>query len=340
MPGLSFLRKFGTVAASPKNAETALKSGAALLVYPGGDHEVHRPIWERHKVDFDGRKGWIRLALEQDVPIVPVVSIGGQETSLFVSRGDRLAKLLMLDKSLRLKVLPISLAVPWGVNVGDFFGHFPLPSKIVVEALAPIDLREEFGADPDLDAVYVEVVARMQAALDALAAERRLPADRMRVVCAIEVSAPPELVWEFVSDPGRQLHYMSGMTRWEVCGKQEGGLGARYRMLMRVRSAEVGGLVEIVEWEEPRDIAWTSVTGVDQRGRWRLRERPDGRTHVEFRYSYGVAGAGLLGWLAEKVAAPTVSGNIRRSLQQLKRQVEHEQLRRLAAERRKKTAAA
>src|SRR3954449_10340180 len=125
MPGLSFLRKFGTVAASPKNAETALSSGAALLVYPGGDHEVHRPIWERHKVDFDGRKGWIRLALAQDVPIVPVVSIGGQETSLFLSRGDRLAKLLMLDRSLRLKVLPISLSIPWGINVGDFMGHIP-----------------------------------------------------------------------------------------------------------------------------------------------------------------------------------------------------------------------
>src|SRR5256886_4145155 len=66
MPGLSFLRKFGTVAASPSNAEEALGSGAALLVYPGGDYEVHRPIWERHKVDFAGRKGFIRLALEHD----------------------------------------------------------------------------------------------------------------------------------------------------------------------------------------------------------------------------------------------------------------------------------
>lgn len=166
----------------------------------------------------------------------------------------------------------------------------------------------------------------------------------MRVVTAIEISAPRELVWEFVSDPGRVLHFMSGVTRWEVSGDADRGCGARYRMLMRVRSAEVGGLVEVVEWKEPTDIAWASVTGVDQRGRWRLRERggrgSGQRTRVEFRYSYGVAGAGLLGWLAEKVAAPTVAGNLRRSLQQLKRQVEHEQLRRQAAERRKKTAAA
>ena len=161
----------------------------------------------------------------------------------------------------------------------------------------------------------------------------------MRVVTAIEISASRELVWEFVSDPGHLLHFMSGTTRWEVAGDQDRGLGARYRMLMRVRSAEVGGLVEVVEWEEPTDIAWTSVTGVDQRGRWRLRDRPGNRTRVEFRFQYGVAGAGILGWLAEQVAAPTVRGHLRRSLHQLKRQIEHEQLRRLAAERRSSTAA-
>src|SRR5947209_8290050 len=84
MPGLGALRKFGTVAASPDNMRKALESGAALLVYPGGDYEVHRPIWERNRVDFDGRKGFIRQALRHDVPIVPVVSIGGQETSIFL----------------------------------------------------------------------------------------------------------------------------------------------------------------------------------------------------------------------------------------------------------------
>jgi 1-acyl-sn-glycerol-3-phosphate acyltransferase len=175
MPGLGMLRKYGTVAASPDNARKALASGAALLVYPGGDYEVHRPIWEGNKVDFDGRKGFIRLALEHDVPMVPVVSIGGQETSLFLSRGEHLAKLLQLDKLFRLKVLPISLAIPWGINVGDMMGHWPLPSKLTIEALPPIHLREEFGDDPDLDEVYDHVMRVMQETLDALAAERRFP---------------------------------------------------------------------------------------------------------------------------------------------------------------------
>jgi uncharacterized membrane protein len=152
---------------------------------------------------------------------------------------------------------------------------------------------------------------------------------------SIVVSAEPRLVWDYIADPGNALHYMSGVTRWEVVGDQRMGLGARYRMLMRVGSAEVGGLIEVVEWAEERDMAWSSVTGVDQRGRWRLRAVEGGRTRVEFRFSYGVAGAGITGYISELVASPMIGRHLRRSLQQLKRQVEHERLRTEAARRRR-----
>jgi uncharacterized membrane protein len=143
-----------------------------------------------------------------------------------------------------------------------------------------------------------------------------------------------ENVWEIVSDPERALTFMSGVTRWEVESEQPTGLGARYRMLMRVGSADVGGLIEIVEWDPPCDLAWTSVTGIDQRGRWRLRPAPAGRTRVEIRLAYGVAGAGLSGWLAERIAAPAVSGHLRCTVSQLTRLVEHQRLRELAERRR------
>jgi 1-acyl-sn-glycerol-3-phosphate acyltransferase len=175
MPTLGFLRKYGTVAASPANANAALATGAALLVYPGGDYEVHRPSWDSGKVDFGGRKGFLRLALQHDVPIVPVVSVGGQETALFLSRGEGLAKLLRLDKIARLKVLPISLALPWGLNIGDMLGHVPAPAKITVQVLHPIDLRERYGKSPDLDQIYDDVIAQMQDTLTALQAERTFP---------------------------------------------------------------------------------------------------------------------------------------------------------------------
>ena len=175
MPGLGFLRKYGTVAASQDNARKALRSDAAVLVYPGGDREVHRPSWQSNRIDFGNRKGYVRLALDEDVPIVPVVAIGGQETALFLSQGEWLAKFLMLDRLFRLKVLPISIAAPWGLNVGDMLGHIPLPAKITIEVLPPLHLREEFGDEPDVDEVHAHVTRLMQETLDALAAERRLP---------------------------------------------------------------------------------------------------------------------------------------------------------------------
>jgi 1-acyl-sn-glycerol-3-phosphate acyltransferase len=175
MPGLGFLRKMGTVAASHENGRLALERGAALLVYPGGDYEVHRPTWESAKIDFGGRKGFIKLALDMNVPIVPVVAIGGQETALFLSRGEGLARLLQLDRMFRLKVLPISIAPPWGLNIGDMTGRLPLPAKITIQVLPPINLRKEFGRNPDLNKVYRSITRTMQSTLDELAAERRLP---------------------------------------------------------------------------------------------------------------------------------------------------------------------
>jgi hypothetical protein len=82
---------------------------------------------------------------------------------------------LRLDAMFRLKVLPISISLPWIVNVGDMAGHLPFPAKIAIEVLPPVHLREEFGDDPDPDEVYEHLTTSMQATLDSLAAERRLP---------------------------------------------------------------------------------------------------------------------------------------------------------------------
>jgi 1-acyl-sn-glycerol-3-phosphate acyltransferase len=169
------LRSSGTVPASHENARLALRAGGAVLVYPGGDWEVHRPSWQSARIDFGGRKGFIRLAIQERVPIVPVVSIGGQETALFLSRGEGLARALRLDRLFRLKVLPISIAPPWGLNVGDFFGRLPLPAKLQIQVMEPIDIEDAFGRRPRVDAVYERVVGVMQERLDEMAARRRLP---------------------------------------------------------------------------------------------------------------------------------------------------------------------
>jgi len=162
----------------------------------------------------------------------------------------------------------------------------------------------------------------------------------MRVSASTRIKAPIETVWEIATDPTAALTFMSGVTRWELASEPDRGLGARYRMLMRIGSAEVGGLIEIVEWRPPYDFAWHSVTGLDQRGRFRLRTESEGRTKAEFRLAYGVAGSGLSGWIAERVAAPGMRSHLERSMRQLRRLAEQEHQRSRTAARQSESLSA
>jgi acyl-CoA synthetase (AMP-forming)/AMP-acid ligase II/carbon monoxide dehydrogenase subunit G len=143
----------------------------------------------------------------------------------------------------------------------------------------------------------------------------------MRVEKQCVIDASTEEIWDVVADPANYSRFMHGITQFEPNGGPERGLGARYTMRMRVGSADVGGLVEVVEFDEPGDMAWTSITGIDQRGRWRLREQDDGRTKVTLRLSYGSPG-GLLGTVADRLSAPMVGDNLERSLENLRRELE------------------
>jgi 1-acyl-sn-glycerol-3-phosphate acyltransferase len=176
MPGLRVLaQRYGTVPASPANMSRALRRNAALLVYPGGDYETFRPTWESDQIDFAHRTGFVKLALKHEVPIVPVVAIGGQETALFLGRGRRIARALQLDRLMRLKVFPPVLGPPVGATILDFPIRFPLPAKVSIRVLKPIDLRERLGRRPDIDDGYQLVTSTMQRTLTRLGNKRTLP---------------------------------------------------------------------------------------------------------------------------------------------------------------------
>jgi 1-acyl-sn-glycerol-3-phosphate acyltransferase len=173
-PTGDYLKRTGFIPASHRNADEALRSGGVVIVFPGGDYDVYRPSLSANTIDFDGRTGYVRAALNAGVPIVPSVSIGGQENQLFLSRGEWLAKATRLDKLMRAKILPISFGLPFGFSM-VLPVNVPLPTKIITQVLPPIDVIAEFGDDPDVGEVDAHVREVMQQALDALAAERRLP---------------------------------------------------------------------------------------------------------------------------------------------------------------------
>ena len=167
-----WLHRAGVIEATRENAEKALSAGALVLVFPGGDYDSYRPTFE-NKIDFAGRTGYVRTAIESGVPIVPIVSSGAQEMQLFITRGNWLAKRMGL-KRLRAEILPVSFGFPFGFSV-FFPPNLPLPTKIVTQVLDPIDVVKEFGESPDVDAVDAHVRKVMQAALDELAKKRRFP---------------------------------------------------------------------------------------------------------------------------------------------------------------------
>ncbi|MBX7069723.1 MAG: acyltransferase family protein [Microthrixaceae bacterium] len=180
LPGVGpVMARGGAVEAGPAAAEAVLRSGATLIDFPGGDHEVFRTWGQRNRIDFGGRTGFIRLALRTGVPVVPAVSVGAHETLVVLARGERVAKWLGLDRRFRVSVMPLVLGLPFGVVLGGI-PTFPLPAKITVELLEPIRWSVKYGPDAADDpeivrSCYDELTATMQSALDRLAAERQFP---------------------------------------------------------------------------------------------------------------------------------------------------------------------
>jgi 1-acyl-sn-glycerol-3-phosphate acyltransferase len=172
-----FLRRIGTIPAGGPQAEVALAQGALVLVYPGGDREACRPWTERNRIDFCGHRGFVRLALRAGVPVVPVVTHGSHDAVVVVSRGDRVARALGLDR-LRIKVFPILMGPPFGLT-SILAPPLPMPAAITVEFLPALDWSTygPAAADDD-DAVadcYEEVTTAMQSTLDRLRRDRPHP---------------------------------------------------------------------------------------------------------------------------------------------------------------------
>lgn len=161
--------------AAVRGLESLPSAGGALVVvnYSGGAMTPDVLVLAPASYDFHGRKGYVRTAIEAGVPIVPAVSIGGEETQLFLTRGAWLAKQLRL-KRLRTEILPLALGFPFGLT-STVPANFALPSKIVTELLEPIDIAAQFGDDPDVGEVDAHVRGVMQSALDRLVRQRRFP---------------------------------------------------------------------------------------------------------------------------------------------------------------------
>ncbi|ORA10809.1 SRPBCC family protein [Mycobacterium asiaticum] len=139
----------------------------------------------------------------------------------------------------------------------------------------------------------------------------------MRVERRCVVKADRDAVWKIVSDPDTYPSFMSNLERWETANDQPSGVGARYIVHWKIGSVPVGGLIEVVEFDDNRDLAFVGITGITLRGRIRLRDGGDGETKVTFRLSYQAPG-GILGYLADRIAVRQVGRTLSETLKRLK----------------------
>jgi 1-acyl-sn-glycerol-3-phosphate acyltransferase len=164
------IERLGGRLAKREAADEAFAAGHNVLVFPGGDVDAGKSWPDRNCVQFNGRSGFARLATDHGVPILPVVTAGAGESLLVLSDGQKIAAALGLPKRLRIRALPVSLSVPWGLNVGvvGLVPYLALPTKLVTAVLPVI----EPNPDEEPEELAERVVGAMQARLDALVSHR------------------------------------------------------------------------------------------------------------------------------------------------------------------------
>jgi 1-acyl-sn-glycerol-3-phosphate acyltransferase len=179
LPGMrEFFRRWGVVPAARDSVNGCLAAGHSVAIWPGGEVDAMRAWKKRGEVVLGGRRGFVRQAIQAGVPIVPVATVGGAETVFVLSEGRWLAEKLQLKRFLRSEVAPIVAGLPFGLWLEVLPSHLPLPAKLRYEFLEPVpvgDDPERAGDAAYVERLYKEVESRLQAGVQKLMRERRLP---------------------------------------------------------------------------------------------------------------------------------------------------------------------
>ncbi len=177
-PGIgTYFRRMGVLPAAPDSIAAALAAGRDVALWPGGEVDSLRPWNERDKAVLAGRTGFVRMAINAGVPIVPIATVGGPDSMPVLFRGRGIAKALQLDKIARLKVFPVALSAPWGIAPAAL-PELPLPTKIRTAFQEPVELDHDPERADDqayVEEKYEEVRQSIQRGMDALARRRAFP---------------------------------------------------------------------------------------------------------------------------------------------------------------------
>lgn len=187
-PASAILRSVGAIPSTYEAAAHALAKGVPILVFPGGDYEALRPVWRAHEVDFGGRVGFLKIAREANVPIVPMGIRGSHFSAPILWRSRHvLPNALVLPRLVGLKRWALTLVgtagaagfmfgTSWTLAVRIAAAFAFLNSPLIFSPIVPATIRmtigppiepEELFAEEDLARSLKRVERAVQSLVDA-----------------------------------------------------------------------------------------------------------------------------------------------------------------------------
>jgi 1-acyl-sn-glycerol-3-phosphate acyltransferase len=154
-----FCQRLGGVRASRENAVKLLEKGVAVVTFPEGNRGIRRLYRDRYELERFGRGGFVRIAIRQRVPVVPVAIVGPEESAAL------LARINVASRSLSMPFIPITPTFPL---LGPL-GVLPLPRRWVMRFGAPVTFDEKSEAAEDqalVSRLGNEVRSQIQGMLD------------------------------------------------------------------------------------------------------------------------------------------------------------------------------
>ena len=137
--GHDIITAYGAVIGAPETAGELMRHNETVLVFPGGGREIAKFKGEEYHLNWRGRAGFARIAVENDYPIFPVGLVGGDDVYKSLVTRDSILGRLSRSISTRLTGHP-DMAMPLMRGVGPTL--LPRPQRMYLQFGEPIDTRK------------------------------------------------------------------------------------------------------------------------------------------------------------------------------------------------------
>jgi len=133
----------------------------------------------------------------------------------------------------------------------------------------------------------------------------------MKVEKSIEIGAPPERIWPFLTEPEKVLQWYKTFQKFEYSGEQLSGVGAKIYIEEKAAGPLMKMNFSVTEWMENVSFAIQMEPGSGPKSyvqSWQIEPTPSGSKFIfkeEIEFPFGVVGK-MIGFVGQRVSENTV----------------------------------